>query len=85
MANNSTINIEIDVLSVDTMLEVEVQWHMSEANELTIDDFHGYHFDKKTGEYDRIPPWLHKIIETTFLLEEEYLQEIEEAAEECYE
>ena len=85
MANNSTINIEIDVLSVDTMLEVEVQWHMSEANELTIDDFHGYHFDIKTGEYDRIPPWLHKIIETTFLLEEEYLQEIEEAAEECYE
>ena len=76
MANNSTINIEIDVLSVDTMLEVEVQWHMSEANELTIDDFHGYHFDKKTGEYDRIPPWLHKIIETTYLLEEEYLDTI---------
>ena len=76
MANNSTINIEIDVLSVDTMLEVEVQWHMSEANELTIDDFHGYHFDIKTGEYDRIPPWLHKIIETTYLLEEEYLDTI---------
>ena len=73
---NSTINITIDVLSVDTMLEVEVQWHMSEANELTIDDFHGYHFDIKTGEYDRIPPWLHKIIETTYLLEEEYLDTI---------
>jgi len=73
---NSTINITIDVLSVDTMLEVEVQWHMSEANELTIDDFHGYHFDIKTGEYDRIPYWLHKIIETTYLLEEEYLDTI---------
>jgi len=69
---NSTINIEIDVLSVDVMIEVEVQWHMSEANELTIDDFYGYHFDIKTGEYTRIPPWLHKIIETTQLLEEEY-------------
>jgi len=73
---NSTINITIDVLSVDTMLEVEVQWHMSEANELTIDDFHGYHFDINTGEYDRIPYWLHKIIETTYLLEEEYLDTI---------
>jgi|TARA_B110000977_G_scaffold141140_1_gene179110 hypothetical protein len=74
---NSTINIEIDVLSVDVMIEVEVQWHMSEANELTIDDFYGYHFDIKTGEYTRIPPWLHKIIETTQLLEEEYLDLID--------
>ena len=78
---NSTINIEIDVLNVDVALEIEVQWHMSEADELTIDDFHGYHFDIKTGEYDRIPPWLHKIIETTYLLEEEYLQEIEEGVD----
>jgi len=78
---NSTINIEIDVLNVDVALEIEVQWHMSETGELTIDDFHGYNFDYKTGEYERIPYWLHKIIETTFLLEEEYLQEIEEAAD----
>jgi len=78
---NSTINIIVDVLNVDVMLEVEVHWHMSEANELTIDDFYGYHFDNKTGEYERIPYWLHKIIETTQLLEEEYLQEIEEAAD----
>jgi len=81
VANNSTINIEIDVLNVAVALEIEVQWHMSEANELTIDDFHGYYFDYKTGEYDRIPPWLHKIIETTYLLEEEYLQEIEEGVD----
>jgi len=39
---------------------------------MTIDDFYGYHFDIKTGEYTRIPEWLHKIIETTQLLEEEY-------------
>tara|TARA_B110000967_G_C18459594_1_gene351978 strand:+ start:90 stop:341 length:252 start_codon:yes stop_codon:yes gene_type:complete len=78
---NTTINIEIDVLNQDVALEIEVQWHMSVAGELTIDDFHGYHFDYKTGEYDRIPYWLHKIIETTQLLEEEYLQEIEEGAD----
>ena len=74
---NSTINITVDVLSVDVMLEIEVQWHMSVAGEMTIDDFYGYHFDIKTGEYTRIPPWLHKIIETTQLLEEEYLDLID--------
>jgi hypothetical protein len=74
---NSTINITVDVLSVDVMIEVEVQWHMSVAGELTIDDFYGYHFDIKTGEYTRIPEWLHKIIETTDLLEEEYLKLIQ--------
>ena len=73
---NSTINITIDVLNETVMLEIEVIWHMSVAGELTIDDFYGYHFDKKTGEYDRIPYWLHKIIETTYLLEEEYLDTI---------
>ena len=73
---NSTINITIDVLNETVMLEIEVIWHMSVAGELTIDDFYGYHFDIKTGEYDRIPYWLHKIIETTYLLEEEYLDTI---------
>ena len=73
---NTTLNIEIDVLNQDVALEIEVQWHMSVAGELTIDDFHGYHFDYKTGEYDKIPYWLHKIIETTQLLEEEYTHEI---------
>jgi len=70
---NSTINITIDVLSETVMLEIEVIWHMSVAGELTIDDFYGYHFNYKSGEYTRIPEWLHKIIETTYLLEEEYL------------
>ena len=78
---NSTINIEIDVLNETVMLEIEVIWHMSVAGELTIDDFYGYHFNYKSGEYTRIPEWLHKIIETTQLLEEEYLQEIEEGAD----
>jgi hypothetical protein len=74
---NSTITIPVDVLDVDVMLEIEVIWHMSVAGEMTIDDFYGYHFDIKTGEYTRIPEWLHKIIETTDLLEEEYLELIE--------
>lgn len=74
---NSTINIEVDILNVDVMLEIEVVWYMSEANELTISYFYGYHFDNKSGEYTRIPEWLHKIIETTQLLEEEYLDEID--------
>jgi hypothetical protein len=74
---NSTITIPVDVLDVDVMLEIEVIWHMSVAGEMTIDDFYGYHFDIKTGEYTRIPPWLHKIIETTQLLEEEYLDLID--------
>ena len=78
---NSTINIEIDVLNETVMLEIEVIWHMSVAGELTIDDFYGYHFNYKSGEYTRIPEWLHKIIETTQLLEEEYLQEIEEGVD----
>tara|TARA_B110000908_G_scaffold165285_1_gene214505 strand:- start:605 stop:856 length:252 start_codon:yes stop_codon:yes gene_type:complete len=73
---NSTINIEIDVMSEEVSLEIEVQWHTSTANELTIDDFYGYHFDYKTGTYDRIPYWLHKIIENTHLLEE-YMEDIE--------
>ena len=73
---NSTINITIDVLSETVMLEIEVIWHMSVAGELTIDDFYGYHFNYKSGEYTRIPEWLHKIIETTYLLEEEYLDTI---------
>jgi hypothetical protein len=74
---NSTITIPVDVLDVDVMLEIEVIWHMSVAGEMTIDDFYGYHFDIKTGEYTRIPKWLHKIIETTDLLEEEYLKLIQ--------
>jgi hypothetical protein len=74
---NPTITIPVDVLDVDVMLEIEVIWHMSVAGEMTIDDFYGYHFDIKTGEYTRIPEWLHKIIETTDLLEEEYLKLIQ--------
>lgn len=75
---NSTINIELTVDTTDVILEVEVQWHMSEAGELTIDDFYAYHCDKHLRGYERVPTWLHKIIETNRVLENHYLDLIEE-------
>ena len=71
---NSTINVEIDVMGEEVSLEVEVQWHLSEANELTIDDFYAYAILGE--EVERIPYWMHKIIERTNLLEE-YYEDIE--------
>ena len=71
---NSTINIEIDVIGEEVSLEVEVQWHMSLAGELTIDDFYAYAILGE--EVERIPYWMHKIIERTNLLEE-YYEDIE--------
>ena len=71
---NSTINVEIDVMGEEVSLEVEVQWHTSEANELTIDDFYAYALLGE--EVERIPYWMHKIIERTNLLEE-YYEDIE--------
>tara|TARA_B110000908_G_C9892782_1_gene287551 strand:- start:178 stop:423 length:246 start_codon:yes stop_codon:yes gene_type:complete len=71
---NSTINIEIDVIGEEVSLEVEVQWHMSLAGELTIDDFYAYAILGE--EVERIPYWMHKIIERTNILEE-YVEDIE--------
>ena len=73
---NSTINIELTIDTTNVILEVEVQWHMSEAGELTIDDFYAYHGDQREG-YERVPTWLHKIIETNRVLENHYLDLIE--------
>ena len=81
---NTTLNIEVDILNEPVALELEVQWSFNETGELIIDDFYGYHFDYKSGAYTRIPYWLHKIIETTQLLEEEYLQAIEEGVDDSY-
>ena len=71
---NSTINVEIDVMGEEVALEVEVQWHLSIAGELTIDDFYAYALLGE--EVERIPYWMHKIIERTNLLEE-YYEDIE--------
>ena len=77
---NSTIKIELTIDTTDVELEVEVQWHMSEAGELTIDDFYAYHYDKQLRylkAYERVPTWLHEIIETNRVLENHYLDLIE--------
>ena len=71
---NSTINVEIDVIGEEVSLEVEVQWHISVAGELTIDDFYAYAILGE--EVERIPYWMHKIIERTNILEE-YYEDIE--------
>ena len=73
---NSTIKIELTIDTTDVELEVEVQWHMSEAGELTIDDFYACHWNKQEG-YELVPMWLHKIIETNRVLENHYLDLIE--------
>ena len=77
---NSTIKIELTIDTTDVELEVEVQWHMSEAGELTIDNFYAYHYDKQLRPlraYERVPTWLHKIIETNRILENHYLDLVE--------
>ena len=72
----STIKIELTIDTTDVELEVEVQWHMSAAGELTIDDFYAYHWNKQEG-YECVPTWLHKIIKTNRVLENHYLDSIE--------
>ena len=71
---NSTINVTATVIDEEIDLEVEVQWHLSIAGELTIDDFYAYAILEQGVE--RIPYWMHKIIERTNLLEE-YYEDIE--------
>ena len=73
---NSTINIELTIDTTDVELEVDVEWHMSEAGELTIDEFYACHWNKQEG-YERVPTWLHKIIESSRVLEDNYLDQIE--------
>ena len=71
---NSTINVTATVIDEEIDLEVEVQWHLSIAGELTIDDFYAYALLGE--EVERVPYWMHKIIERTNLLEE-YYEDIE--------
>tara|TARA_R110000868_G_scaffold7096_1_gene38825 strand:- start:671 stop:916 length:246 start_codon:yes stop_codon:yes gene_type:complete len=73
----SVIKIELTIDTTDVELEVDVEWHMSEAGELTIDDFSACHYDKHYCRYQRVPMWLHKIIETNRILENHYLDSIE--------
>ena len=68
---NSTIKIELTIDTTDVELEVDVYWRMS---------FYAYHYDKQLRylrAYERVPTWLHKIIETNRVLENHYLDLIE--------
>lgn len=81
---NSTINIELFILDEPVVLEVEVTWYYSESNELTIDDFTAYAIVANGGDgvtYERIPYWLHKLIESTKELDN-YQEEIESHCDE---
>ena len=75
---NSTIKIELTIDTTDVELEVDVEWHMSEAGELTIDDFYAAAYCDEQCSYEWVPTWLHKIIETNRVLENHYLDLIEE-------
>ena len=50
---------------------------MSEAGELTIDDFYADTYCDEQYGYEPVPTWLHKIIETNRVLENHYLDLIE--------
>ena len=73
--STSTININVDVMDEEVALEIEVQWHVSVAGELTIDDFYAYAM-LADDAVERIPYWMHKIIERQNLLGE-YVEDIE--------
>tara|TARA_B110000114_G_scaffold110882_1_gene116460 strand:+ start:1229 stop:1474 length:246 start_codon:yes stop_codon:yes gene_type:complete len=75
---NSTIVITLDVLNTEVKVECEVQWYVSECNEVTIQGFIGYHITPlDVKQYERIPDWLAKIITDERLIEEEYLEDVE--------
>jgi len=63
----STINVEFQVGTYDTVvLEVEVSWALNSAGGVDIDDFYAYHVatdDTGHKTYERVPYWMHKLIE----------------------
>ena len=75
---HSTIVIELYIIDEPVAFEIEIDWHVSESNELTIDDFIGYAIVAQgdSVDYERIPTWLHKLIEDTKELDN-YHEEIE--------
>ena len=70
----STINMDLQVGTYDTVvLEVEVIWSLNDQGNVDIGDFYAYHVSEDhTGHstYERVPYWMHKIIEVE--LEEYY-------------
>jgi len=74
---DSTINVELQVGTYTTViLEVEVQWGLNTLGEVDIDDFYAYYMtteDSGHKTYERLPYWLHKIVEVEL---EEYHEDI---------
>lgn len=75
---DSTIVITLDILNTEVKVECEVQWYVSECNEVTIQGFIGYHIiDADKHQYERIPEWLATIIKDEQVIEEEYMEDVE--------
>jgi len=74
----STINMDLQVGTyTEVPLEIEVIWSLNSLGEVDIDDFYAYHVSEDhTGHstYERVPYWMHKIIEVEL---EEYHEDIE--------
>ena len=66
----STINITVDILNTEVALEVEVIWYPCIIDgAIVIEDFYAYHINdddpKFRSSFERIPYWMHKIIENS--------------------
>ena len=72
----STIKIELTIDTAEVELEVDVYWRMSLAGEVIIESFNADYYGNDGYEY--VPDWLHKIIETNKVLENHYLDLIED-------
>jgi len=74
---DSIISIDLQVGCFDTVeLEIEVQWSLNSLGEMDIDDFYAYHVavdDNGHKSHERVPYWMHKILEEELL---EYHEEI---------
>ena len=72
----STIKIELTIDTTEVELEVDVYWRMSSAGEVLIESFNADYYGN--DGYERVPTWLHEIIETNRVLENHYLDLVEE-------
>ena len=87
MAIIVTVRYDLDIESVTVPLHVEIDVGIAE-DEFIINDFNAYYVDSKAPlgrKYQKVPYWLHKVLENGRAFEEPYYQELisqEVAAEE---
>ena len=64
---NMTINLEIQIgVFNEASLEIEVDYNITELNNIEIVDYYAYHVEEDdTGHptYERVPYWMHKMLE----------------------